>query len=62
MFCWVSGFIATIFSISNSLIVGNISFQRGIDADNIIVPLTSTLGDLVAVISIVLILSVLTGI
>lgn len=51
--CWAAGLITTLFSIFNSLLVGNISFQRGIDADNIIVPITSTFGDLVAILTII---------
>ncbi|MHA2362868.1 MAG: magnesium transporter [Candidatus Hodarchaeales archaeon] len=60
--CWITGVLTTLFSIFNSLLVGNITFQHGIDADNVIVPFTSTIGDLVAIITIVLALSlILTG-
>lgn len=57
--CWATGLVTTVFSIFNALVVGNITFQRGIDADNIIVPLTSTIGDLVAVVTIVIAINVL---
>lgn len=57
--CWFTGLITTIFSIISSLIVGSLSFQRGIDADNVIIPLTSTFGDLVAILAIVLTATIL---
>ncbi|MFW9929055.1 MAG: magnesium transporter [Candidatus Thorarchaeota archaeon] len=50
--CWITGSISTLFSILSSLIVGNVVFRRGIDADNVIVPISSTLGDLVALLGI----------
>ena len=59
MICWLTGLITTLFSIINSLLVGNITFQRGIDADNVIVPFTSTIGDLVAIISLVAVTAIL---
>jgi cation transporter-like permease len=55
--CLFTSLITTGFAILNSLILGNISFKRGIDADNVIVPLTSTFGDLVTILSFVILLS-----
>ncbi|MFV2015718.1 MAG: magnesium transporter [Candidatus Heimdallarchaeota archaeon] len=54
-----TGLFTTIFSIIISLILGNITFKKGIDADNVIVPITSTIGDLVAILSMVLLLFIL---
>jgi cation transporter-like permease len=52
--CWVAGIITTGYSIISSLIVGNIVFRKGIDADNVIVPFSSTTGDLIAISAILL--------
>ena len=56
--CLFTSLFTTGFSILNSLILGNVTFKRGMDADNIIVPMTSTIGDLIAILSMVLLLSV----
>ena len=50
--CWITGIITTTYSIISSLFVGNFVFRKGIDADNVIVPFSSTTGDLVAIIAI----------
>ncbi|MHA1982768.1 MAG: magnesium transporter [Candidatus Hodarchaeales archaeon] len=52
--CWITGIITTSYSIISSLIIGNIVFKKGIDADNIIVPFSSTTGDLIAILAILL--------
>jgi mgtE-like transporter len=52
--CWITGIITTGYSIISSLIVGNIVFRKGIDADNVIVPFSSTTGDLIAISAILL--------
>lgn len=57
--CLLTALITAIFSIINALILGNITFKRGIDADNVIVPITSTIGDLVAILSFVMLLAII---
>ena len=52
--CWITGFITTTYSIISSLFVGNYVFRKGIDADNVIVPFSSTTGDLVAILAIMI--------
>lgn len=52
--CWITGIITTTYSIISSLFVGNFVFRKGIDADNVIVPFSSTTGDLVAILAILL--------
>ena len=51
--CVLIGIITTSFSMVIALILGNLTFRRGLDADNVIVPLSTTLGDLIAIISVI---------
>lgn len=51
--CCLIGIVTTTLSIVIALILGNLTFRRGLDADNVIVPLSTTLGDLIAIISVV---------
>lgn len=53
--CILIGILTTSLSIMLSLILGNITFKRGLDDENVIVPLTTTLGDLIAIISVLII-------
>lgn len=57
--CVLIGMITTILSIIIALVLGNITFRRGLDADNVIVPLSTTLGDFVAIVTVVFITSVI---
>ena len=55
--CCLIGIITTILAIIIALILGNVTFRRGLDADNVIVPISTTLGDFIAIISVVSITS-----
>jgi mgtE-like transporter len=57
--CVLISIITTMFSIINALFLGNLTFRRGIDADNVIVPLSTTLGDLIAIITVLIVTNVI---
>lgn len=51
--CSLIGIITAIIAIIIALVLGTITFRRGLDADNVIVPLSTTLGDLIAILSVI---------
>lgn len=53
--CSLIGVMTALLSILLAIFLGIITFARGLDADNIIVPLLTTVGDLIAIITVVVI-------
>ena len=57
--CILIGITTTSLAIILALVLGNFTFRWGLDADNVIVPLSTTLGDLIAIVSVISITSLL---
>ena len=49
LLCFVTGFSCTILSVLIAIIVGQVAFRKGIDPDNVIMPLVSSFGDVFAI-------------
>jgi len=49
LLCFVTGFACTLQSVVVAILVGKLAFQKGLDPDNLIMPLVSSLGDLFAI-------------
>lgn len=57
--CILIGIVTTSMAIVLALTLGNVSFKWNLDADNVIIPLSTTLGDLIAILSVIGITSIL---
>jgi mgtE-like transporter len=49
LLCLVTGFACSLQSVVVAILVGKIAFRKGLDPDNLIMPLVSSLGDLFAI-------------
>ena len=49
LLCIITGVSCTIISVFIAIIVGQVAFRKGIDPDNVIMPLVSSFGDVFAI-------------
>ncbi|MFQ6124651.1 MAG: magnesium transporter [Candidatus Heimdallarchaeota archaeon] len=50
LLCFITGLACTLLSVCAAILVGQFAFRRGLDPDNLIMPLVSSFGDVFAII------------
>lgn len=49
LLCFITGLACTLLSVCAAILVGQLAFRRGLDPDNLIMPLVSSFGDVFAI-------------
>ncbi|MFX0198600.1 MAG: magnesium transporter [Candidatus Hodarchaeota archaeon] len=49
LLCFITGLACTLLSVCAAILIGQLAFRRGLDPDNLIMPLVSSFGDVFAI-------------